>query len=717
MTFGTARAWARMGVVAMAMGSMAGGGVAQQPAFGPANPFYAPSTLPYEAPPLDKVHDADFEPAFDAGIAEQRAEIETIANDAAAPTFDNTLVAMERNGQLLRRVQAVFGALTSSNTNPTLQSIQKLEAPKLAALQDAMYLNTKLFARIDALYAKRAALKLDPEQARLLEVVYQRFEKAGAKLNEADKAKLKEINKELSVLSTVFTQKLLAGTKNAAFRTEDKATLDGLSGAQIEAAAQAAKTRGVSGYVLPLQNTTQQPDLAELKVRATREKVFENSWMRNQRGGEDDTRATILRLAELRQQKAKLLGYPNFAAWTLQDQMAKTPANAEKFLNDLVPVTVAKATREGQDIQALMNKQGTGAQLEPWDWEFYAEHVRKQRYNLDANEVKPYFELNRVIEDGVFYAAHELYGITFKERHDIPVYTPDMRVWEVFDADGQPLALFYGDYFKRDNKNGGAWCSSFVSQSKLLGRKPVVYNVLNLAKPAPGQPALIGFDDVRTLFHEFGHALHAMFSDAEYPGISGTGVPRDFVEFPSQFNEHWATEPRVFAHYARHFQTGAAMPAELIAKLRRAETFNQGYGLGELLAAAQLDMQWHTASEPVSDVDAFEKSALERVGMAMPTVPPRYRSSYFQHIWSNGYAAGYYAYLWSEMLDDSAYVWFEQHGGMTRANGDRLRKMVLSRGNTEDLETMFERWNGAKPSVEPMLRFRGLTETADSVAK
>jgi peptidyl-dipeptidase Dcp len=701
-------------IVAGALTLGATNGAHAQAPFGPANPFYAQSTLPYQAPPFDKIHDGDYQPAIEAGMAEQRKEISAIANNPEEPTFANTIVAMERSGQLLTRVSLVFSAITQANTNDTLQRVQEIEAPKLAAHQDAIYLDSKLFARVSKLYNERESLKLDAESLRLLEYDYQQFVKAGANLSDADKTKLKKLNEEESVLSTAFTNKLLAATKAAAHSSTDKPALAGLSEAQIEAAALAAKDRKQEGYVLPLQNTTQQPELAELTNRATRQALFEDSWTRAERGGDNDTRATIARLAQVRAEKAKLLGFPNYASWTLQDQMAKTPEAALHFMDALVPASTAKAKSEAKDIQDLINQQQGGFQLQPWDWNFYSEQVRKAKYDLDAAQVKPYFELNRVLEDGVFYAAHELYGISFKERKDIPVYQPDVRVFEVFDANGKPLALFYCDYFKRDNKDGGAWMSEFVGQSKLLGTLPVVYNVANFAKPAPGEPALIGFSDVVTMFHEFGHGLHGMFADTEYPSLSGPSVPRDFVEFPSQFNEHWATYPQVFNHFARHYKTGAPMPEDLVAKIKKAATFNQGYMLTELLAAAELDMQWHTlpANAPLQDVDAFEKAALERTHLALGSVPPRYRSSYFLHIWANGYAAGYYAYLWSEMLDDDAFQWFEDHGGLTRANGDRFRSMVLSRGNTQDLEKMYSTWLGAEPSAKPMLKYRGLVEDA-----
>ena len=540
-----AQSWIILGVLTM-------GGLtaqAQTATFGPSNPFYAESTLPFQAPPFDKIKDSDYQPAIDAGMAQQITEIEAIANNPAPPTFENTIVAFERSGQLLTRAYAAFNCVTGANTNDDLQKVQEYEAPRLAAHQDEMYLNEKLFARIKAIYEKRNSLGLDPEGLRLVEYDYQQFVKAGANLSEADKAKLKKINEEDSTLENAFMTKLLAAAKAGAYSTTDKAALAGLSDAQIAAAGEAAGARKQQGYVIPLQNTTQQPDFTNLTNRDTRKAIFENSWNRTERGDANDTRATIARIAQLREQKAGLLGYPNFAAWNLTDQMAKTPEAAIHFIDALVPAATARAKREGADIQALIDSQHGGFTLAPYDWNFYAEQVRKAKYDLDESQIKPYFELNNVLQNGVFYAAHELYGLTFKERHDIPVYQQDVRVFEVFDADGKHLALFYCDYFKRDNKNGGAWMDQLVGQSKLLNQMPVVFNVANFEKPAPGQPALLSFDDVTTIFHEFGHALHGMFANTEYPSLSGTAVPRDFVEFPSQFNEHWATYPAVFAHY------------------------------------------------------------------------------------------------------------------------------------------------------------------------
>ncbi|AGG87443.1 peptidyl-dipeptidase Dcp [Rhodanobacter denitrificans] len=677
------------------------------------NPFYSASTLPFQAPPFDKIHDADYQPAIEEGMRQQLAEIEKIANDPAAPTFENTYVAMEKSGAMLHRVMAAFNAVTGANTNDTLQKVQEQEAPKLAAHEDAIHLDGKLFQRVQTIYDQRDTLKLDPESARLVEVVYKNFVHAGAKLSDADKAKLKDLNKEESTLSTAFTNKLLTATKDAAPVIADKAQLAGLSDAELAAAAQAGKERKQDGkYVLTLQNTTQQPELQDLTDRATRQALFEASWTRAERGDANDTRKTIERLAQIRAEQAKLLGYPDYAAWKLDDQMAKTPETALKFMQDLVPAVTARAKTEAGDIQAVIDQQHGDFKLAPWDWNFYAEQVRKAKFDLDENQIKPYFELDDVLQNGVFYAANQLYGLTFKERHDIPVYQPDMRVFEVFDQDGKSLALFYTDYFKRDNKGGGAWMDNLVTQSKLLGSKPVIFNVCNFSKPAAGQPALLSFDDVTTMFHEFGHALHGIFADEQYPTLSGTNTARDFVEFPSQFNEHWATDPKVFAHYAKHYQTGEPMPQALVDKMKKAGKFNKGYEMTELVAAALLDMNWHMlgADAPLQDADQFEAAALKKDGIDLSYVPPRYRSSYFQHIWGNGYAAGYYAYLWTQMLADDAFIGFKEHGGLTRENGDRFRAMVLSRGNTEELAKMYRDWRGHDPEIEPMLENRGLKD-------
>jgi peptidyl-dipeptidase Dcp len=621
---------------------------------------------------------------------------------------------LEKSGALLDRAMQAFNGVTGANTDPALQAAKSALAPKLAAQRDAIYLNAKLFARVSALYEKRELGGLDSESKRLVEVTYDEFVHAGARLSEADKEKLKKLNEESSTLSDNFSKRLLAANAAGAYVAPTPQPLAGMSDSQLAAAAQAAQAKHVQGYVLPLQNTTQQRAFSYLSERSTRQAIFDNSWNRTERGDANDTRTIVSRLAQLRAQHAQLLGFPNHASWTLEDQMVKNPETALEFMSTLVPLATGRAKREAKDIQAVIESSGARFPLEPWDWNFYAEQVRRARYALNDAQVKPYFELGNVLENGVFYAATRLYGITFKELKNIPVYQPDVRVFEVSDADGKPLALFYCDYFKRDNKNGGAWMSTFVTQSKLLGTRPVIYNVANLPKPAPGEPALISFEDVTTMFHEFGHALHGMLADTEYPSLSGTATARDFVEFPSQFNEHWAMYPEIFEHYARHYQTGAAMPKDLRDKIKSAQNFNAGYRMTELLAAAELDMQWHTlpAGAPLQDPDAFEKAALTKTHLDLGAVPPRYRSTYFSHIWAGGYSAGYYAYLWTEMLADDAYQWFEENGGLTRANGERFRRMVLARGNTEDLATMYAAWRGRAPKVDAMLKDRGLDESA-----
>ena len=624
---------------------------------------------------------------------------------------------MEKSGRMLDRVANAFFGVVSANTDDALDKVQAVEAPKLAAHQDAIYLNPKLFARVKAVYEKRDTLKSDPEAVQLVTLYYQQFVHAGANLSDADKTKVKDLNKRIATLETTFQQKLLAGTKAGALVVDNKAALAGLSDAQIANAAQAAEQRGLKGkYVIPLQNTTQQPLLTELSDRDTRKKLFEASWTRTEKGDKNDTRATIRELAKLRAEKAKIMGYPNYAAYVLYNQMAKTPEAVEKFLGQLDGPAGKKAADEARQIQEAINKDGKHFELRPWDWQRYSDKVRKAKYNLDQNELKPYFELDRVLKDGVFYAANKLYGLTFKERHDIPVYQKDVRVFTVYDKDGSELGLFYCDYFKRDNKSGGAWMSNFVGQSKLLGTKPVIYNVANFTKPAPGQPALLTFDDVTTMFHEFGHALHGLFANEEYPTLSGTNTARDWVEFPSQFNEHWALYPDVLKHYAVNYKTGKPIPQSLVDKIKKSRTWGQGYALGELLAASELDMQWHTlpASAPEQDVDQFEETALAKTHTNYENVPPRYRSSYFLHIWANGYAAGYYAYQWTVMLDDDAYDWFTKHGGLTRANGQRFRDMILSKGHTEDYGTMFRAFYGKDPEVGPMLEDRGLVPAKPS---
>ena len=684
------------------------------PAYSSSNPFANPSPLLFHAPEFDKIHDYDYQPAIEEGMRLQRLQIDSIALNTEPATFENTIVAMERSGELLTRVSKVFFSIVQANIDDTLQNLLSIEAPKLAAHSDAIYLNPELFQRVRSIYDRRDRLGLAPVQKMLVKRYYTDFVRSGALLSEADKAKLREINQEEAKLVTNFQTKLLAATKAGALVIDNKNELSGLSDAEIAAASEAAHNRGLDSpdrWVLPLQNTTQQPYQASLNDRSVRERLFVSSTMRAERGDSNDTRAVITRLAELRADKAKLLGFPDYAAYVLEDQMAKTPAAAIKLLTDLVPATMAKAQGEAEMMQALVDKAHGGFQLQPWDWQYYAEKVRKAEYDLDESRIKPYFELNRVLQDGVFYAANKLYGLTFKERKDIPVYQPEVRVFEVFDENGKPIALWYCDYFKRDNKSGGAWEDTFVDGSGLLGTHPVVFNVANFSKPAAGQPALLSYDDVTTMFHEFGHALHAMLTTVKYPRLAGTNVPRDFVELPSQFNEHWALYPEVLAHYAKNYKTGAPMPEELVAKIKKARTFNQGFETLEYIAASLLDMAWHTlpAGKTMSNVDSFETAALHHYQVYMNLVPPRYRSTYFAHIWEGGYSAGYYSYMWAEVLDDDAFEWFTEHGGLTRANGKRFEDMILSRGGSENAGSMYRAFRGRDANVEALLKDRGLT--------
>jgi peptidyl-dipeptidase Dcp len=679
--------------------------------FTSANPFYAASTLEYQAPAFDKIKNSDFKPALVEGMKQQLAEMQKIAGNAEVPTFDNTLVQMEKSGQLFFRVGMVFNLLSAANTNPDLQKLQEEIAPQIAATNDAIYLDPKLFKRVATVYNDREKLKLDAEAKRLVEFYYQKFELAGANLPDSAKTSLKKLNQEEAGLSAKFNNMVLGANKAGAVLLSKKEELNGLSDGEIEAAAGAAKAAGHAGqWLLSLKNTTQQPALQSLTNRATRQKLFEASYTRTDKKDANDTRDVIARIAQIRAAKAQILGFKNYAAWKLQDQMAKTPEAVDQFLGRLIPAATARAKAEGADIQAVIDQEKGGFKLQPWDWNFYAEKVRKAKFDLDENEVKPYFEINTVLQKGVFYAANQLYGLTFEERKDLPVYQEDVRVFDVIDQDGKKIALFYCDYFKRDNKNGGAWMDNLVGQSKLLGTKPVIYNVCNFAKPAAGQPALISYEDAVTMFHEFGHGLHGIFADQVYPSISGTNTARDFVEFPSQFNEHWAADPKIFNNYAVHYKTGQPMPQALLDKIKKAAKFNQGYALTEALADDVIDMKWHTLSADagIQDADKLEAGVLKAHGFDAALVPPRYRSGYFLHIWSNGYAAGYYAYAWTEMLDDDAFAWFKEHGGLSRANGQRFRDLILSRGNTQDLATMFRNFRGHEPGIEPMLEARGL---------
>jgi peptidyl-dipeptidase Dcp len=675
------------------------------------NPLLTPSPLPFGAPPFDRISDDDILPAFEEAMRTHLDEVEAIAASDAPPTFENTLVALEKTGQRLTAISLIFHGLASADANPARQALQEAIAPRLAAHEDAILLDRRLFARIEAVRHDRASRELDAESLRLVEYHYRRFVRAGARLPEAEKAQLKALNEEDAALSARFVNRLMAAGNAAALVVTDRGDLDGLSPEDLDAAACAARARGLeSGWLVPLQNTTQQRVLASLERRATRERLFQASCTRTECGDANDTRETTARMGAIRARRAALLGYPSHAAWVLEDQMAQTPEAVDRFLSRLGGPAAANAAVEARDLQALVDRQGGGFALAPWDWVFYAEQLRKARYDVDDETLAPYLELDRVLRDGVFYAARELYGVRFVERHDLPVYHPDVRVFEVVDHDGTPLALFYADYFTRDNKNGGAWMDNFGVQSKLLGTRPIVCNVANIAKPAAGQPALLTFDEVLTLFHEFGHALHGIFADATYPSLSGANVPRDFVELPSQLNECWALEPRVLSRYAVHRETGAPLPRELADRIAQTMTFNQGYALTEMLAAAAIDLEWHAhfPQSGVADVAAFEAGALRRAGLDLPQVPPRYRSSYFLHIWAHGYAAGYYAYLWAEMLDADACAWFAEHGGLSRANGDRFRAMILSRGNVGDYAALYRDFRGNDPDIRHLLKRRAI---------
>ncbi|AER32655.1 peptidyl-dipeptidase Dcp [Pantoea ananatis] len=675
------------------------------------NPFFNVSSLPYHTPPFDQIQETDFLPALQAGMEEKRQEVLAIATNPEAATFLNTCEALEKSGQLLTRVSLVFNAMTSAHTSPYLQQVDEDIAPQLTALNDEIMLNRPLFSRIDQVYLQRNSL--DAESKRLVEVLWQRFQLAGANLPETQKQQLKALNQEAARLSTQFTNKLLSATKAGGLVVNDVQQLAGLSPSDLAVAQAAAAARGLeNAWLLVLQNTTQQPALQSLEDRPTRQALFQAAMTRSEKNDDNDTRALVLRLAQVRAEQAKLLGFASFAAWQLQDQMAKTPDAAFAFMRNIVPAARARAEREAAAIQQTIDSQQGNFTLGAWDWNFYAEQVRRAQYDLDESQIKPYFELNSVLEKGVFWAATQLYGIQFTQRHDLPVYHPDVQVYEIFDTDGSGMALFYTDFFKRDSKGGGAWMSNFVNQSTLLDEKPVIYNVCNYTKPANGEPALLSWDDVITLFHEFGHTLHGLFASQRYPSLSGTETPRDFVEFPSQINEHWASEPQVFRHFARHYQTGEAMPAALHEKIIRAGKFNKGYEMTELLAAALLDLHWHSleGKTPVQSVDAFEQQALRSDDIDLAAVPPRYRSSYFQHIWGGGYSAGYYAYIWTQMLADDGYQWFVEHGGLTRENGDIFRQKILSRGNSSDLKALYESWRGGAPQLEPMLKNRGLAE-------
>ncbi|EOZ1389741.1 TPA: peptidyl-dipeptidase Dcp [Enterobacter hormaechei] len=672
------------------------------------NPFFEISLLPYQAPRFDAINDSHYRPAFDEAMRLKRADIDAIIAQRAAPDFDNTLLALEKSGAMLSRVSSVFFAMTSAHTNDDLQALDEQFSTELAGLANDIWLNDTLFARVEAVWQDREAL--DAESRRLTEETYQHFVLAGARLNADEKAELKSLNTEAATLTSQFNQRLLAANKAGGLVVDDVRQLDGLSAEEMAAAAHAAAEKGLKErWLIPLLNTTQQPALAALALRETRKKLFSAGWERTQKGDENDTRELIRRLTALRARQAQLLGFDNYASWSIADQMAKTPEAALEFMRGIVPAARGRAALEQADIQKVIDDEQGGFTVQAWDWAFYAERVRSAKYALDESQIKPYFALNTVLEDGVFWTATQLFGIRFVERFDIPVYHPDVRVWEIFDHTGEGMALFYGDFFARDSKAGGAWMGNFVEQSYEFAARPVIYNVCNYQKPANGQTALISWDDVITLFHEFGHTLHGLFASQRYATLSGTNTPRDFVEFPSQINEHWASHPQVFAHFARHYQTGEPMPDALREKMLNATQFNKGYDMTELLSAALLDMNWHGIQEPVEDVEAFEAAALKKEGLDLPAVPPRYRSSYFAHIFGGGYAAGYYAYLWTQMLADDGYQWFVEQGGLTRENGQTFREAILSRGNSTDLAELYRNWRRHDPKIEPMLENRGLS--------
>jgi len=652
-----------------------------------ANPFFEKSPLPYGMPPFDRIEADHFLPAFTEGMVRKLAEVERIAGQAAAPTFANTIEAMERSGRLLDRVERTFSNLNSAHTSAQLQDIQKAVAPQLAAHRDAIFLNGDLFERVRVLYEQRHDLGLDTEVVRLLERYHTDFVRAGANLDEASKARLKEINAELASLSTAFGQNVLAETIDSAVVVDSREELAGLSANQIKSAAAAAEDRGLSGkYVLTLQNTTIQPILQSLENRALRERIHRASVERGARGNDHDNRPVVLRMTALRAELARLLGYPDYATYVLEDQTAKTTAAVNGMLAQLAPAALQNARREAADIQAVIEAEGGDFEVQPWDWAFYSEKVRQQLYALDDAELKPYFELESVLHNGVFHAANRLFGVTFTERPDLPVYHPDVRVWEVFDADGSPLGLFLGDFWARESKRGGAWMNQYVLQSNLLGNVPVVGNHQNIPKPPAGEPTLMTFREVTTMFHEFGHAVHGLFSDVRYPRFGGTTVPRDFVEYPSQIMEMWAFWPEVLANYARHHATGEPLPQDLLDRVLAAQQFNMGFVTTEYVAAAILDQAWHQLTPGLipADVHAFEAEAMAAAGLDFGPIPPRYRSTYFSHVFAGGYAAGYYAYIWSEVLDADSVDWFKDNGGLTRINGDRLRHTVLSQGGSQD---------------------------------
>ena len=675
------------------------------------NPFATASKLQYEYPAFDKIKNSDYAPAFAEGMRQNALEIKAIANQSAEPSFDNTIIAMERAGQMLNRVSIVFSSMTGANTNPVLENLSRDIAPKQAAHTDQIFLNAKLFQRVSKLYEARQTLNLDAESLRLLERYYTDFVRAGAKLSDKDKQKLKQLNARLASLATQFSQNVLKETNAGAIVVDNKAELAGLSEEEIAGTAEAAKARGLNGkYIIPLMNTTGQPFEASLSNRALRQRLHEASVKRGSHGGQFDNRQVAIDLARLRAERATLLGYANHAAYGLADETAKNTDAVNKMLSELAPAAVNNAKAEAAELQKLIDAQQGGFKLAAWDWAFYTEQLRKAKYSFDDSQLRPYFELKNVLENGVFFAATKLYGISFKERTDLPVYHPSVKVYEIFDADGKSMALFIADMYARDTKRGGAWMNAYVEQSSLFGSHPVIANHLNIPQPPAGQPTLLTFDEVRTAFHEFGHALHGLFSQVKYPRFSGTNVPRDFVEYPSQVNEMWAIWPEVLKNYAKHYQSAEAIPQNLVDKITAANKFNQGFATTEYLAASLLDQRWHqlTPKQIPKDALAFEADALKQAGVDFAPVPPRYRSTYFSHIFGGGYSAGYYAYLWSEVLDAESVEWFKENGGLNRKNGDWFRQQLLSKGGSMDPLESFRNFRGRPAKIEPLLIRRGL---------
>ncbi|EDM80006.1 Peptidyl-dipeptidase Dcp [Plesiocystis pacifica SIR-1] len=674
------------------------------------NPMLTKSTLQYEAPDYSKVELAHFRPAFDQGMEEQAAEIQAIATSEEPPTFENTIVAMERSGAILDRATSVFFSMSGTVSNDEIRALEAEYAPKFSAHYDSINLDAALFARVEAVYQARESLS--GEDLRLVEKIYTRFVRAGAKLDEGVKTEIRAINSEMSELTTKFSQNVLASTEKGAVLVDDEAQLAGLSESQIAGLGAAAKAAGHDGkFLISLLNTTRHPLLSSLENRELRERLWKASSTR----GVADNGPVLLRIVALRARKAKLLGYETWADYVLAEQMAQKPAAVLKILDDLAPQVADKTKAEAKEIQKAIKADGKKFELQPWDWFYYAEKVRTKKFDLDEAQVRAYFELERVRNDGLFFTMEQLFGITFKERDDLPTYHPDVRTFEVFDEDGSSIGLFYADYFAREGKRGGAWMNAIVGQSKLLGRKPVIVNCLNIPKPAEGEPALLTFDEVQTMFHEMGHGVHGLFSDATYPTLAGTSVPRDYVEFPSQFEEDWAIDPKVLGNFAKHYQTGEAIPPELLTKLLDSRKFNQGFDSAEYLGSALLDMEWHLLADgeqvtAVTDVEAFERAALDKHGLLMAAVPPRYKSPYFSHTFAGGYSAGYYAYLWTEVLAADAFAYMGTQGGLTRANGDLFREKILSRGNTIEPMEQYVNYRGQEPSVDALLRRRGLIE-------